>query len=85
MSNHDGTPLRSSNSEVTVKHGYSRADEVYETTKHRLDQSGVVKLEYTTPSNVTNTTALRIEVSKIYFFAKFREIVNLRKNVGFNS
>ncbi|EFA04694.1 CD109 antigen-like Protein [Tribolium castaneum] len=61
VSSHEGTPLRSENREVTVRYGYSRADEVYVTEKHRLDKNGVAKLEYYTPVNVTNTTALRIE------------------------
>lgn len=65
ISNHDGTPVKSDKSEVIVKHGYSRADEVYETRKHSLDSNGIVKLEYFTPTNVTNTTALRIEVNTI--------------------
>lgn len=65
ISNHDGTPVKSESLEVTVKHGYSRVDEVYEVKNHKLDQNGVVKLEYLTPTNVTNSTALRIEVSQI--------------------
>ncbi|CAH0556688.1 unnamed protein product [Brassicogethes aeneus] len=61
VSNHDGTASNIDQQEITVNHGYSRQDEVYETTKHKLDKSGIVKLEYYTPINVTNTTALRIE------------------------
>lgn len=63
VSNHDGTPVKSNKAEVIVKHGYSRVDEVYEINKHKLDGNGVVKLQYITPANVTNATALRIEVS----------------------
>ncbi|KAJ8921010.1 hypothetical protein NQ315_015806 [Exocentrus adspersus] len=63
VSKHDGTPLKSESTEITVRHGYSRVDEVYETTKHKLDQNGLVKLEYITPVEVTNATALRIEAS----------------------
>ncbi|RZC42764.1 CD109 antigen [Asbolus verrucosus] len=61
VSNHDGTPLKTDQKEITVRHGYSRADEVYVEEKHKLDRNQVVKLEYYTPVNVTNTTALRIE------------------------
>lgn len=57
--------MKSESTEVTVRHGYSKVDEVYEVTKHKLDQNGVIKLEYITPVNVTNTTALRIEVSAV--------------------
>lgn len=64
VSKHDGTPLKLGKTELTVKHGYSRVDEIYEVTKHKLDQNGIVKLEYRTPSNVTNATALRIEVGR---------------------
>lgn len=59
VSNHDGTPL--SGKEIAVRSGYSRADEVYIEATHKLDRNGIAKLEYWTPRNVTNTTALRIE------------------------
>lgn len=62
LTNHDGTPLQTAqNDYITVRHGYSRIDEIYKTTQHKIDKNGVVKLEYYTPTNVTNTTALRIE------------------------
>lgn len=60
--NHDGTALRADQQTITVRHGYSRQDEVYETNKVKLDKNGIAKLVYDTPVNVTNTTALRIEV-----------------------
>lgn len=66
MSNYDGSPLKTDRKEITVRHGYSRADEVYVVEKHKLDRNGIVKLEYYTPVNVTNTTALRIEVLPRY-------------------
>ncbi|XP_066246674.1 thioester-containing protein 1 allele R1-like [Euwallacea similis] len=59
--NHDGTPLRNEERDVLIRHGYSRQDEIYDEKTHRLDKNGVLKLEYVTPGNVTNTTALRIE------------------------
>ncbi|KAJ3654530.1 hypothetical protein Zmor_013712 [Zophobas morio] len=61
VSNHDGSPIRTDQKQITVRHGYSRADEVYVEEKHKLDKNGIVKLEYNTPTNVSNTTALRIE------------------------
>ncbi|XP_030765290.1 CD109 antigen [Sitophilus oryzae] len=61
VSNHDGTPLRDDERDVVIRHGYSRRDEIYEEKTQRLDKNGVLKLEYATPSDVTNTTALRIE------------------------
>ncbi|KAK9872958.1 hypothetical protein WA026_020307 [Henosepilachna vigintioctopunctata] len=60
LSRHDNQVLRS-NEEITVKHGFSQADEVPIERKHRLDKNGVTKLEFLSPVNVTNTTALRIE------------------------
>ncbi|XP_023015119.2 thioester-containing protein 1 allele R1 isoform X1 [Leptinotarsa decemlineata] len=60
ITNHDGTPVKNMPG-VTVRHGYSRVDEVYEETSHTLDDNGLIKLEYFTPTNVTNGTALRIE------------------------
>ncbi|VEN35278.1 unnamed protein product, partial [Callosobruchus maculatus] len=60
LSNHDGSAV-TTEPEITVRHGYSRVDEVYEENNHKLDRNGIVKLEYITPANVTNTTALRIE------------------------
>ncbi|XP_072395001.1 thioester-containing protein 1 allele R1-like [Diabrotica undecimpunctata] len=62
VSNHDGTPVKINPQEVVVKHGYSRVDEVYEENRYTLDNNGFLKLEYLTPGNVTNGTALRIEV-----------------------
>ena len=70
MTNHDGTPLRPDERDVVIRHGYSRQDEVYEDKTHRLDKNGILKLEYITPTNVTNTTALRIEVSKCNYKLK---------------
>lgn len=64
MTNHDGTPLGNEERDVVIRHGYSRQDEVYDEKTHRLDKNGILKLEYSTPVNVTNTTALRIEVIK---------------------
>ncbi|XP_019757340.2 CD109 antigen [Dendroctonus ponderosae] len=61
VANHDGTPLRNEERDVVVRHGYSRQDEVYDEKTHRLDKNGVLKLEYNTPIDVTNATALRIE------------------------
>ncbi|XP_060518644.1 CD109 antigen-like isoform X2 [Cylas formicarius] len=61
VSNHDGTVIKPDQREVTVRHGFSRADEVYATNIHKIDDNGIIKLEYLTPINVTNTTALRIE------------------------
>ncbi|CAG9766032.1 unnamed protein product [Ceutorhynchus assimilis] len=61
VANHDGTPLRDEERDVTIKHGYSRQDEIYEEKTHRLDKNGIFILEYNTPTDVTNTTALRIE------------------------
>ncbi|XP_076256034.1 thioester-containing protein 3 isoform X1 [Rhynchophorus ferrugineus] len=61
VSNHDGTPLRDDERDVVIRHGYSRTDEVYEERTHRLDKNGILKLDYITPTDVTNTTALRIE------------------------
>lgn len=66
MTNHDDIPLKS-DQEVTVRHGYSRVDEVYQETKYKLDKNGLIKLEYDTPTNVTDKMALRIEVSYIYY------------------
>ncbi|CAG9825408.1 unnamed protein product [Phaedon cochleariae] len=62
LTNHDGTPIKSERSEVTVRHGYSRMDEVYVETKHAFDQNGLIKLEYYPPRNIANTSALRLEV-----------------------
>lgn len=62
VTNHDGTPLGNEERDVVIRHGYSRQDEVYNEKTYRLDKNGVLKLEYSTPVNVTNTTALRIEV-----------------------
>ncbi|KAG5896879.1 hypothetical protein JTB14_033520 [Gonioctena quinquepunctata] len=67
ITNHDGTPVKSDIPEVIVRHGYSRVDEVYEVTKYSLDRNGLVKLEFFTPPNATNGTALRIE-------AEFRDL-----------
>lgn len=62
MTNNDGTPIETNNREVIVRHGYSRAGEVYEEKRYELNQNGFLKLEYLTPRNVTNGTALRLEV-----------------------
>lgn len=62
VSNHDGTPIRSDRNEIVVRHGYSRADEVYVEEKYKLDRNGIAKLEYYTPAKVTNSSALRIQV-----------------------
>jgi len=64
VTNHDGTPLGNEERDVVIRQGYSRQDEVYDEKTHRLDKNGILKLEYSTPVNVTNTTALRIEVIK---------------------
>ncbi|XP_050306884.1 CD109 antigen [Anthonomus grandis grandis] len=61
VTNHDGSPLRDDERDVTIRHGYSRQDEVYDERTHRLNKYGIVKLQYDTPVEVTNTTALRIE------------------------
>ncbi|KAJ8960843.1 hypothetical protein NQ318_020139 [Aromia moschata] len=66
LTKHDGTPL-TDNADVTVRHGYSRVDEVYEVQTHKLGKNGMITLQYTTPSNATNNTALRIE-------AEFRDL-----------
>ncbi|CAH1108875.1 unnamed protein product [Psylliodes chrysocephalus] len=62
VTNNDGTPIETNNREVIVRHGYSRAGEVYEDKRYELNQNGFLKLEYLTPRNVTNGTALRLEV-----------------------
>ncbi|XP_057670871.1 thioester-containing protein 1 allele R1-like [Diorhabda carinulata] len=62
VSNHDGSPVQIKEQEVIVRHGYSRIDEIYNENKYTLDKNGFLKLEYLTPKNVTNTTALRLEV-----------------------
>ncbi|KAJ8943871.1 hypothetical protein NQ314_009641 [Rhamnusium bicolor] len=77
--NHDGTPAKFDKPELIVRHGYSRVDEVYEVNMHKLNQNGIVKLEYVTPVNVTNTTALRIEVNSFHIThlqIKFSQLKN---------
>ncbi|XP_017784771.1 PREDICTED: CD109 antigen-like [Nicrophorus vespilloides] len=59
--NHDGSPLKNDRKSVTIRHGFSRADEVYQTKKVVLDRNGFFKLDLETPKNATNTTALRID------------------------
>ncbi|KAJ8965945.1 hypothetical protein NQ317_008000, partial [Molorchus minor] len=59
--NNDGSPISVDDTEVTIRHGYSRVDEVYEVNTHKLDKNGIITLQYITPVNITNTTALRIE------------------------
>ncbi|KAL1497123.1 hypothetical protein ABEB36_008133 [Hypothenemus hampei] len=61
VANHDGSPLGKEERDVVIRHGYSRQDEIYEEKTQRLDKNGILKLEYSTPSDITNTTALRIE------------------------
>lgn len=61
MENHDGTPIKPDRNQVTIRYGYSRADEVYMEESHKLDRNGVIKLELYPPTNSTNQTALRIE------------------------
>lgn len=75
--NHDGTPLKSDQNTVTVRHGYSRVNEVYKEEKYQFDKNGIIKLELYPPINSTNETALRIEVMKITlqnFLTKHRHI-----------
>ncbi|CAG9853917.1 unnamed protein product [Phyllotreta striolata] len=62
VTNNDGTRINTNNREVIVRHWYSRVDEVHEENRHELNENGFLKLEFITPRNVTNSTALRLQV-----------------------
>uniref|UniRef100_A0A8D8UYD5 TEP1-F n=1 Tax=Cacopsylla melanoneura TaxID=428564 RepID=A0A8D8UYD5_9HEMI len=60
LAHHDGTPVTDNNNMVTVKHGYTYDVEAYESTQHKLDRNGMIKLVYYPPAS-ENVTTLGIQ------------------------
>lgn len=51
---------------LTIRHGYSKADEIYQEEVYKLDRNGIAELTFYPPKEATNQTALRIEVNKYF-------------------
>lgn len=50
---------------VVVRHGYSKANEIYEESIHKVDKNGIIELTFYPPKEATNQSALRIEVHSL--------------------
>lgn len=60
VSNHDGLPI-DSESDLTVRYGFSRDGYFKEERSYILDSDGIVKLEYQMPKKIKPDTVLRLE------------------------